>query len=212
MKLDKAALAKGDPAALLALARTIKPSRPLSKAENPLASQFFDDEPSGVRQLDTQTLIENLAGGEGVEHDRWVESMAAAGYAGIALNRPKASGDVTELTAYNGGGRSGWTPNKDVPIVSGAKAASGRLEKAIADNKAAKATSPSSNILTEQLKSIIFQLLGVSADTYDAPTLKAKLLTALKKAEPGTIEHYGELLASNKGKWVRSGHLEGIAI
>lgn len=227
MEINKARLAAGDRNELLKLARSIRPTTTLSKEQHPLASQFFDDEPSGVRNLDTQELIDTLAGAQGVEHDRWVESMAAAGYAGIALNRPKASGDVTELTAYNGGGRSGWTPSKDVSIASGGKAAG--LEAALRKNRAAKGTTATTansdtGILTALLKEIVKSLIGIDPDSLDSGTVKTRFTAALKKAGSQVQAQVKAItdeleeakmkaaFTSTGGKWVREGSHLRLAI
>jgi hypothetical protein len=170
MKLDKAKLASGDTTELLKLARSIKPTTSLSKQEHPLASQFFDDEPSGVRHLSTDVLAESLAGAESIEHFRWVEYAAQAGYAGI--ERPKAAGDVTLI-----GAGSGWNAPKPA-VASGAKA-----ERALLLHKIAKTVNPSSAdtaILTATLKSIITQLLGVNVESVDPGVLKSKLAATIK--------------------------------
>jgi hypothetical protein len=183
MKLDKAKLASGDRNELLKLARSIKPTTSLNKAEHPLASQFFADDLPVVTHLSTDELAESLAGAESIEHFRWVETMAAAGYSGIALNRPKASGDVTELGAFNGGVRSGWTPPKNVTVSTKA----GKVATTVQFKKAAKATEVSpadTGILVESLKAIIYQLLGADVSAFDPATLKTRITTALKTARP----------------------------
>ncbi|MCU1305226.1 MAG: hypothetical protein JWQ87_5510, partial [Candidatus Sulfotelmatobacter sp.] len=115
MEINKAALAKGDRNEFLKLARSIRPSTTLNKAEHPLAAQFFGDNSTEVRHLDTRQLIESLAGQPYNEKLKWIEAVAAAGYAGIALDRPSKMADVTRI-----GGGAGWTAPK--PAVASAKA------------------------------------------------------------------------------------------
>jgi len=141
--------------------------------------------------LDTDTLVESLAGAQGVEHDRWVETAAQAGYPGVP--RPTIAGDVTAIGAYNGGGRSGWTPPRDVTVSTTA----GKVSATVQFKKAAKTTEAAdTGVLVESLKAIVYQLLGVSADTFDADTLKTKLTQEIKAARPDVRTRLAKALAA----------------
>jgi hypothetical protein len=197
MEINRAKLASGDPAEWKRLTKTIRPASALSKQEHPLASQFFGDNGTEVRSLDLDTLLEDLAGQPGVEHDLWVQRMAALGFAGVEMNRPKVAGDVSQIGT---GAGSGWTAPKP-SIASGAKAATDKLARALLLNRLVKAANPStsdSGVLVETLKSICTQLLGLSVENFNAaelkekiaatvkanPALKARLAKALSTAEP----------------------------
>jgi hypothetical protein len=177
MKIDKMKLASGDRGEFLKLARTIRPSKPLSKTANPVASQFFPDDGAEIRHLSADELAESLAGAEFNERGRTID-MASQGLP--PLPAPKATGDVSQI----GGARSGWTPGQRVSIATGAKAATtGRLERALLNNRLAKAATPNpadSAILTATLKSIIHELLGTSLEHFDANTLKVRIAKAIK--------------------------------
>jgi hypothetical protein len=191
MEINRAKFANGDRNELLRLARTIRKSAPTDKNAHPMASQFFDADPSSDRPINTSALLENSAGAENVDHFRWIEALSSAGYAGIALSRPSKTADVRQI----GMGGSGWNAPKP-SVNSGAKAVlAGKLEKALhalpesARAVLEKAAAPSSatadtNVLVENLKSIVFQLLGVSAESLDPATLKVKLGQAIKSARP----------------------------
>jgi hypothetical protein len=145
------------------LAKTIRPATAVSKATSPIGSQFFADDPVGVTHLSTDELAGSLAGADFNAHVDWVAALAAQGYSGIALNRPKIAGDVSEIGLGVG---SGWTGPKP-PVASGAKA--------LLLNRLAKAANPDSAVLVETIKSIVTQLLGVSVENVDPVALKAKL-------------------------------------
>lgn len=191
MEINKARLAAGDRNELLKLARTIKATVPASE-NHPLAAQFFDDEPAGVRQLDTDELVSSLAGEPFNERSREIEAEVFAQRAreqmGVGgMTKPTASADVSRI-----GIGSGWTAPKPT-ITSGAKA-----ERALLLNKLAKAANPyaaDTAILVETLKSIVHQLLGVSVENFDASTLKSKLATALKTARPELSKRLTKALA-----------------
>jgi hypothetical protein len=176
MEINNVRLAAGDSGEMLKLARSIKKSEPRDKNAHPLASQFFDGEPSNVRQLSTQELLESMAGADNIERIKWIDALAAGGYGAIALTRPEVAGDVSEIGLGRVG--SGWTAPKP-SVTSGAKA--------LLLNRLANAAQPSAgdtNVLVESLKAIVFQLLGVSAESLDPATLKVKLTQAIKAARP----------------------------
>jgi hypothetical protein len=181
MKIDKARLAAGDRNELLKLARSIRPSTPFSKTTNPIASQFFGDNGTEIRHLPLDQLTENLAGADFNEHIKWIEALSAAGYdERMKLLRPEVAGDVSQIGS---GGRSGWTPPQNVTVSTTA----GKVATTVQFKKAAKATEVSAadtGVLVESLKAIVYQLLGVSAETFDPNTLKVKLTQALKAARP----------------------------
>ena len=177
MQLNKAKLTSGDQTEWLKLARGIRLSRLLNKAEHPVASQFFDSDPSGVRQLDTEALVTSLAGEPFNQRDRQIEDSAFqqavrdqdSRLAGVS--KPQLAGDV----ALIGSGRSGW---KGPPIPG--TSFDGKAERT---QKVAKAANPSvadSTILVETLKSIVHQLLGVNVESVDPGVLKSKLATTIK--------------------------------
>jgi hypothetical protein len=195
MQINKAALAAGDQGELLKLARSIKASAPRDRNANPMTSQFFDPDPSNVRPLDTSELIENSAGAESVEHFRWVEAVSAAGYSAIAthLDRPSRTASVTQI-GLGGTVRSGWTPEKPITVSGSEKVLATKLQKAFArlspdqraafDKGAAPFTAADTGVLVESLKAIVYQLLGVSAESLDPAALKVKLAQAIKAAQP----------------------------
>jgi len=187
MEINKARLAAGNRDELLKLARSIKATVPASEA-HPLASQFFGDNGTEIRHLPLDQLTENLAGAEFNERSREIEDAAFAQTVrdqdsrlkGMA--RPTATADVSMIG-------SGWTPSKPISVATGAKAATttGRLERALLNNRLAKAATPNpadSAILTATLKSIIHELLGLGVEHFDASTLKTKLVRAIKAAPP----------------------------
>jgi len=182
MQMDKLKLAAGDQGEVLKLARTIKASVPTHE-NNPVATQFFDGEPSNIRQLDTNTLVASLAGETFNEKVREVEDLVFAQrvreqYPALgAMSKPSVGGDVTRIGRSTAVG-SGWMPKAEIVVTSGAKAAGGRLEKT------AKLTTASSNILTEQIKTIVHEILGAAAENFDPSTLASKLTSAIKTTRP----------------------------
>jgi hypothetical protein len=214
MTINAKAALNGDRNELLKLARSIQPAKaPLAKG-SPLGSQFFDSEPSGMRPLDLATLLNSMAGEDFNQHVEWVEAMAAAGYAGIALNRPSKTADVTRI-----GAGPGWTAPKPT-IASGTKAAG--LEAALRKNRVANGTTATTanadtGILTALLKEIVKSLIGVDPDSLDSGTVKTRFTAALKKAgsqvqaQVKTITDELEeaklkaAFTSTGGKWVRDG-------
>lgn len=174
MLINKAKLASGDRNELLRLARSIKPTVTLSKQDHPMASQFFADDPVGVTHLSTDELASSMAGEVYNERIAWIDALASGGYEAIALNRPKAAGDVSQIGT---GAGSGWTAPKP-SIASGAKA-----ERALLLHKIAKATNPSAADTATSaatLKSLCAQLLGADVGNFDTSTLKAKLTKTIR--------------------------------
>jgi hypothetical protein len=178
MEINKARLAAGDRNEFLKLARSIRSTTAVSKTTSPIGSQFFPDDGAALQHLDLDTLVENLAGTEDVERNRWIEMMASAGYdERMKLLRPDKTADVTQI----GAARSGWTPPQNVTVSTTA----GKVATTVQFKKAAKATEAAdTGVLVESLKAIVYQLLGVSAETFDPNTLKVKLTQALKAARP----------------------------
>lgn len=207
MQIDKVKMARGDQSEILKLARnTIRKSTPTDRYAHPLVSQFFDSDPSGVRELDLDTLLGSMAGADDVVREKAIEllnewkktHMGADDFYDYSwpqafedanklltsktkVPRPKFAGPVTQIGS---GAGSGWTPpgGRIVP-ATGAKAATGRLEKALLNNRLAKGATPSAAdmaILTATLKSIVHELLGLSVENFDPNTLKTKLTAAIK--------------------------------
>jgi hypothetical protein len=191
MQLDKVKIAASDPSELLKLARSIKASVPTHE-NNPVATQFFDGEPSNIRQLDTNTLVESLAGQTFNEKVREVEDLVFAqrvreqtGLDGMSM--PTATADVSQIgrDVRVGAGRSA---SKEIAVTSGAKVLDLKMQKAFAALPASaravleRAAAPSSTdaILTATLKSIVHELLGLNAESFDEDTLKNKIAAAVK--------------------------------
>jgi hypothetical protein len=196
MTINKAAFAAGDKNEMLKLARTIKKSAPTDKNAHPMASQFFDEDPSSVRPIDTSALLENSAGAESVEHFRWVEALAAGGYEAIAthLDRPSRTASVTQI-GTGGLARSGWTPPQPVNVSGTEKILAAKLSKAAsalpAHSRAAlervgttESADDHGGLLAETLKAVCIELLGLSVENFDTNTLKTKLASAFKSARP----------------------------
>jgi hypothetical protein len=191
MEINKAKLASGDRGELLKLARSIKASEPRDRNVNPLASQFFDSEPAGVRPLDTDTLLASLGGADFNEHISWIEALSAAGYdERMKLLRPDKTADVARI-----GCGSGWTPPASVTVSTKAGTFTGPARF----RKSATAMEPNTahaGLLAETLKSILFQLLGADVLAFDPSTLKARISTALKVARPDLRERLAKALAA----------------
>lgn len=212
MTINKAALAAGDRTELLKLARMIRKSAPTDKNAHPMVSQFFDGDPSGVRPLGTEELAQSLAGNQYNDNLDGTQALRDSLHQGdgdlemfgIKFTKPKTA-DVSMI----GRGplpRSGWTPAQPVTVSSSEKVLAGKLEKAFSrlspDQRAAlnKAAAPSTTpadtgVLVESLKAICFQLLGCSAETFDANTLKAKIAASVR-ANPALKARLTKALAA----------------
>jgi hypothetical protein len=201
MEINRAKFANGDRNELLRLARTIRKSAPTDKNAHPMASQFFDADPSSGRPINTSALLENSAGAENVDHFRWIEALSSAGYAGIALSRPSKTADVRQI------GMGGWNAPKP-SVANGAKALDVKMQKALAALPASaravleKAAAPSAasdtGVLVESLKAIVYQLLGVSAESLDPAALKMKLTQAIKAARPDVQRRLAKALGRSE--------------
>jgi hypothetical protein len=197
------------------LAKSIRPAgAPLTKG-SPIGEQFFAPDPAGIKFLDTATLAETMAGEPYNRKIGWLDAICAAGYSGIALNRPKIAGDVTRI-----GTGAGWVPPSKVTPASGAKAASARLEEALRKNALAKGLTTAdadTAVLTALLAEIVKALIGVDPDTLDPGVVKTRFSAALKKAGPQMMATVAQITAeleearqkasfeSTGGKWVREG-------
>jgi hypothetical protein len=190
MEISKIKLAAGDTSERLKLARSIKSSKPRDRNANPLASQFFDADPSNVRPLDTAELVDSLAGSVFNEKVQQVEDLVfqqkvREQYPALgAMSKPSVGGDVCEIGV--GAGRSA---SKEISVTSGAKMLDIKMQKAFAALPASaravleRAAAPSSTdaaILTATLKSIVHELLGLNAESFDEDTLKNKIAAPVK--------------------------------
>jgi hypothetical protein len=202
---------------LLKLARGISSSRPLSKAASPIGSQFFDGEPSGVRDITLDSLLSELAGES--FNDRWKEIIGAAGYDNINVDRPSKTADVTSI----GTGGRGMVGNM-APLT--AKAAA--LDSALRKNRAAKAGLTTADadtaVLSALLAEIVKALIGCEPTALDPSVVKSRFASALKKAGPivqGQVKELNDALdeAARKaafiaagGKWERVGSRLSMSI
>jgi hypothetical protein len=227
MEISKTKLAAGDTSELLKLARSIKSSKPRDRNANPLASQFFDADPSNVRPLDTAELVDSLAGSVFNEKVQQVEDLVfqqkvREQYPALgSVSKPSVGGDATRI-----GAGSGWTPPKEISVVS-AKAAG--LDAALRKNRVAKglpATTGNADtgVLTALLAEIVKALLGVDPATLDSSTVKTRFTTALKKAGAQVQSQVQSLtdaieeakmkssFVSAGGKWARDGSRLSLSV
>jgi hypothetical protein len=191
-----------DPAFVLKLAKAIRPASTLSKAEHPLASQFFPDSNGvEVRQLAMEDLME-VAGG-GAEFNRGVAAM----YPSLGtVPRPQVAGDVSQIGAR----RSATVGNMAVPS---SKAATVSMQKARLLEKIEATVNPGAHtgLLVEQLKAICYQLLGIPCDNLDADALKTKLTQAIKTARPDLQKRLLKALGADDREPDFDMTLEGLA-
>jgi hypothetical protein len=188
MEISKTKLAAGDTSELLKLARSIKASKPRDRNANPLASQFFDPDPSNIRPLSTDDLVSSLAGSVFNEKVQQVEDLVfqqkvREQYPALgSVPKPSVGGDVSEIGV--GAGRSA---SKEITVTAKA-ALAGKLEKAFSrlspDQRAAfvkaEPSTTCDSILTETLKSIVTQLLGAGLEHFDPATLKIRIAKAVE--------------------------------
>jgi hypothetical protein len=197
MQINKTALASGSRSEILTLARSIRPSTSLSKADHPFAAQFFQDDTNAPRPLSTSQLAESLAG---AGYNATVEELVALGESqhqgdgtleafGIKFKAPQVTGDVSQIGSARA--RSGWVPAQPVTVSGTEKILAGKLSKAAkalpADSRAvldrvAKADTATADtgVLVETLKAICAQLIGTGVEHFTADELKVKIASGIK--------------------------------